>query len=57
MLRWFRHVVRMDVNDDTNLYVDGNMRRGRLRRTYFDQIPNILKKDQVESIAYLKRLM
>jgi hypothetical protein len=53
MLRWFGHVVRMDERRLTKgIYeadVGGNARRGRPRRTFFDQIGEVLENCQVKS--------
>ena len=65
MLRWFGHVGRMDGDRGTKeIYsanVNGNVRRGRPRRTYEDQIREVLVKGSVRSTknrrACMKRCM
>jgi hypothetical protein len=53
MLRWFGHVVRMDERRLTKeIYeadLGGNAGRGRPRRTFLDQIGEVLVKVQVKS--------
>jgi hypothetical protein len=53
MLRWFARVERMDERRLTKeMYeadVGGNAGRGRRRRTFFDQIGEVLEKGQVKS--------
>jgi hypothetical protein len=53
ILRWFGHVERMDERRLTKeIYesdVGGNAGRGRPRRTFLDQIGEVLEKDQVRS--------
>jgi hypothetical protein len=62
MLRWFGHVERMDERRLTKeIYkadLGGNAGRGRLRRTFLDQIGEVLEKGQVfnQIRRYFKRL-
>jgi hypothetical protein len=53
MLRWFDYVKRMDERSLTKeIYeadVGGNAGRGRLRRTFHDQIKQVLEKGQDKS--------
>jgi hypothetical protein len=53
MLRWFRHVERMDERRLTKkIYevdVGGNAGRGKRRLTFLDQIGEVLEKGQVKS--------
>jgi hypothetical protein len=53
MMRWFGHVERMDERRlSKEIYevdVGGNAGRGILRRTFLDQIGEVLEKDQVRS--------
>jgi hypothetical protein len=53
ILRWFGHVDRMDERRLTKeIYlanVGGNAGKGRPRRTFLDQIGEVLEKGQVKS--------
>jgi hypothetical protein len=53
MLRWFGHVGRMDerrlAKEIYEVDVGGNAGRGRPRRTFLDQIGELLEKSQVKS--------
>jgi hypothetical protein len=53
MLRWYGHVERMDESRLTKEIheadMGGNARRGRSRRTFLDQIGEVLEKSQAKS--------
>jgi hypothetical protein len=53
MLRWFGHVERMDERRFTKeiyeAHVGGNAGKGKPRRTFLDQIGEVLEKGQVKS--------
>jgi hypothetical protein len=53
MLRWFGHVEKMDERKLTKeIYeadVGGNVGRGRPKRTFLDQVGEVLEKGQVRS--------
>jgi hypothetical protein len=65
MFRWFGHVERMDerrlTKETYEADVGGNAGRGRRRRTFLDQIGEVLEKGQVRSTrnrrACMKNLM
>jgi hypothetical protein len=53
MLRWFGHVEKMDERRFTKgIYeadMGSNAGRGRPRRTFLDQIEEVLEKGQIKS--------
>jgi hypothetical protein len=53
MLRWFGHVERMDerrlTKENNEADLDVNAGRGRPRRTFLDQIGQVLEKGQLKN--------